>query len=223
MRAACALRIFSGKIIFICSFETPAGVSKLLFHGRGRKGKWHLQRRFLRKRGAAGKFAAGSQQAELPQSKPDGFASSLGEGAFGMAGKFPGVPAPPGGAVAQRLRGFESAEPEKTVKRSSRRTGVNLQFFPVQPSSLGLKGASSPFFVAPARRNRWHFSGSLLVSKENIPRTFAINCKKRNHCTKLCNGFSCYCIKQSEQDQTSSRTAISAASPRRAPILMMRV
>ena len=27
-------------------------------------------------------------RAELPQSKPDGFASSLGEGAFGMAGKF---------------------------------------------------------------------------------------------------------------------------------------
>ena len=76
----------------------------------------------------------------------------------------------PGGVVAQRLRGFKSAEPEKTVKRSSRRTGVNLQFFPVQPTALGLKGASSPFFVAPARRNRWHFSGSLLVSKENIPR-----------------------------------------------------
>ena len=76
----------------------------------------------------------------------------------------------PGGAVAQRLRGFESAEPEKTVKRSSRRTGVNLQFFPVEPSSLGLKGASSPFFVAPARRNRWWFSGSLLPPKENIPR-----------------------------------------------------
>ena len=71
---------------------------------------------------------------------------------------------------AQRLRGYQSAEPEKTVKRSSRRTGVNLQFFPVELTSLGLKGASSPFFVAPARRNRWHFSGSLLVSKENIPR-----------------------------------------------------
>ena len=28
-----------------------------------------------------------------------------------------------------RLRGCKSAEPEKTVKRSSRRTGVNLQFF----------------------------------------------------------------------------------------------
>ena len=117
-----ALRIVSGIIIFICSFETPAGVSKLLFHRRGRKGKRQVQR-------------------SLPR-----------------------------GAVAQRLRGFKSAEPEKTVKRSSRRTGVNLQFFPVQPSALGLKGASSPFFVAPARRNRWHFSGSLLVSKENIPR-----------------------------------------------------
>ena len=74
-----------------------------------------------------------------------------------------------GNLARERLRGFKSAEPEKTVKRSSRRTGVNLQFFPVQPTSLGLKGASSPFFVAPARRNRWHFSGSLLVSKENIP------------------------------------------------------
>ena len=55
-----------------------------------------------------------------------------------MAGKFLAQPQslrvyllPLGGAVAQRLRGFESAEPEKTVKRSSRRTGVNLQFFPV--------------------------------------------------------------------------------------------
>ena len=86
---------------------------------------------------------------------------------------------PLGGAVAQRLRGFKSAEPEKTVKRSSRRSGVNLQFFPVEPTSLGLKGASSPFFVAPARRNRWHFSGSLLVSKENIPRRTAHNIKKR--------------------------------------------
>ena len=31
----------------------------------------------------------------------------------------------------------------------------------------GLKGASSPFLVDPARRNRWCFSGSLLTSKEN--------------------------------------------------------
>ena len=111
-----------------------------------------------------------------PSVKACGFASSLWEGAFGMVAQFPAqaqslraCPLPLGGAVAQRLRGFKSVEPEKTVKRSSRRTGVNLQFFPVQPTPLGLKGASSPFFVAPARRNRWHFSGSLLVSKENVP------------------------------------------------------
>ena len=89
---------------------------------------------------------------------------------FGLTTKFAGALAPRGGAVAQRLRGFESAEPKKTVKRSSRRTGVNLQVFPVEPTPLGLKGASSPFFVAPARRNRWWFSGSLLPPKENIPR-----------------------------------------------------
>ena len=53
--------------------------------------------------------------------------------AFGGGGKLCGSTErrPLGGAVAQRLRGFKSAEPEKTVKRSSRRTGVNLQFFPV--------------------------------------------------------------------------------------------
>ena len=94
-------------------------------------------------------------------------------------------PLPLGGAVAQRLRGYKSAEPKKTVKRSSRRTGVNLQFFPVQPSSLGLKGASSPFFVAPARRNRWHFSGSLLVAKENIPRQAVISPAQRRALTRF--------------------------------------
>ena len=118
----------------ICKSGKSVDFPDLLFHGRGRREKQHLQRRFLRKRGACG-----------------------------------GRPCSPGGAVAQRLRGFKSAEPKKKVKRSSRRTGVNLQFFSVQPTSSGLKGASSPFFVAPARRNRWHFSGSLLVSKENIP------------------------------------------------------
>ena len=123
------------KDFLIWGSEKPAGFSEPLFHRWGRRGKRHLHRRFLRKRGAAGERLL-----------------------------------PLGGAVAQRLRGFKSAEPEKTVKRSSRRTGVNLQFFPVKPTSLGLKGASSPFFVDPARRNRWHFSGSLLVSKENIPR-----------------------------------------------------
>ena len=146
------------------------------FHGRGRNRKLHLQRRFLRKRGAAGErfLQTFSGLDSLSQSLTALTAPSRREPlawreSFRLKHKACGWERSPWGAVAQRLRGFKSAEPEKTVKRSSRRTGVNLQFFPVQPSSLGLKGASSPFFVAPARRNRWHFSGSLLVSKENIP------------------------------------------------------
>ena len=39
--------------------------------------------------------------------------------------------------------------------------------FPLRLLLRGLKGASSPFLVDPARRNRWWFSGSLLTSKEN--------------------------------------------------------
>ena len=42
MAAACALAMFSGKSIFICSSETPAGVSELLFHGRGRSVERYL-------------------------------------------------------------------------------------------------------------------------------------------------------------------------------------
>ena len=41
-------------------------------------------------------------------------------------------------------------------------------FFPFRLPLRGLKGASSPFLVDPARRNRWWFSGSLLTPKENI-------------------------------------------------------
>ena len=71
----------------------------------------------------------------LPPARGKSFLKGRG---LGMAVQFPAktqslrvCPLPLGGAVAQRLRGYKSAEPEKTVKRSSRRTGVNLQFFPV--------------------------------------------------------------------------------------------
>ena len=70
MRSAFALRIFSGKIIIICGSETPAGVSEPLFHGWGRNGKRQLQRRFLRKRGAAERFPADLQRAEPSQALP---------------------------------------------------------------------------------------------------------------------------------------------------------
>ena len=42
-------------------------------------------------------------------------------------------------------------------------------FFPFRQLLRGLKGASSPFLVDPARRNRWCFSGSLLARAERKP------------------------------------------------------
>ena len=44
-------------------------------------------------------------------------------------------------------------------------------FFPFRPLLWGLKGASSPFLVDPARRNRWCFSGSLLARKRELSPT----------------------------------------------------
>ena len=75
-------------------------------------------------------------------------------------------PLPCGELPPQRLRGLEMAEHKKALSEAA-------SFFVWSPSSLGLKGASSPFLVGPARRNRWHFSGSLLVPKENNPRPAA--------------------------------------------------
>ena len=95
-RSSSLLAMFSGKIIFNFAFaersaamKAPVGLlsgravcvsrwrgfaptssaerSKRYFHGRGRRGKRHLQRRFLRKRSAAGKVCTGFQRAEPSQ------------------------------------------------------------------------------------------------------------------------------------------------------------
>ena len=79
---------------------------------------------------------------------------------------------PCGELPPQRLRGLEMAEHKKALSEAA-------SFFVWSPSSLGLKGASSPFLVGPARRNRWHFSGSLLVPKENNPRPAAARRNRR--------------------------------------------
>ena len=62
MRAAFALRIISGKIIFNFAFVALCGALQTHFHGRG------LER--------------------TPSVKTCGFASSLGEGALGMTVQF---------------------------------------------------------------------------------------------------------------------------------------
>ena len=89
-RRRCTLDIFSGRIIFNFAFGALCGALQTHFHGRGRNGQRQVQRRFLRKRGAAG------------------------------------VPAPPGGAVAQRLRGY-GWRSEKSVKAIAP-TGAALAF-----------------------------------------------------------------------------------------------
>ena len=103
-----ALRIISGKIIFICSFETPAGVSKLLFHGRGRKVKRHLQRRFLRKRGAAGESFWLLLGGNPSQSSLRDASSPEGGALFVLTGRW--QKAPPSGELdatsGSGLRGF---------------------------------------------------------------------------------------------------------------------
>ena len=104
----CALHINSGRIIYNFGFqESLRTFLKPIFTG----GVWN----------------------ELPQSKPDGFASSLWEGAFGIAGKFPAQVQclracllPLGGAVAQRLRGYKWRS-EKSVKAIAP-TGAALAF-----------------------------------------------------------------------------------------------
>ena len=75
MASACALAIISGKNIFISRLSRSAERSKRYFHRRGRKGKRQVQRRFLRKRGAAGKRARPLSQAlsglpALPKGEP---------------------------------------------------------------------------------------------------------------------------------------------------------
>ena len=52
-----ALGIFSGKIIYNFAFVALCGALQTPFHERGRNGKRQLQRRFLRKRSAAGALA----------------------------------------------------------------------------------------------------------------------------------------------------------------------
>ena len=48
------------------------------------------------------------------------------------------------------------------------RLSAATSFFPFRQLLRGLKGASSPFLVDPARRNRWCFSGSLLARKREL-------------------------------------------------------
>ena len=67
------------------------------------------------------------------------------------------------GAAASRMR----AAAKQTLGAATRLSAAT-SFFPFRQPLWGLKGASSPFLVGPARRNRWWFSGSLLARKREL-------------------------------------------------------
>ena len=67
-------------------------------------------------------------------------------------------------ALRKRNTRCESASRRNEKKAFS----AAASFFPFRQLLRGLKGASSPFLVDPARRNRWCFSGSLLARKREL-------------------------------------------------------
>ena len=67
-------------------------------------------------------------------------------------------------ALQERNTSCEAASRRNEKKAFS----AAASFFPFRQLLRGLKGASSPFLVDPARRNRWCFSGSLLARKREL-------------------------------------------------------
>ena len=64
-----------------------------------------------------------------------------------------------------------AAQGTKWTLGTATRLSAAASFFPFRLLLRGLKGASSPFLVPPARRNRWCFSGSLLARKRELSPT----------------------------------------------------
>ena len=63
------------------------------------------------------------------------------------------------------LRGRNTSCEAANRRNEKKALSAATSFFPFRQPLRGLKGASSPFLVDPARRNRWCFSGSLLARK----------------------------------------------------------
>ena len=61
-----------------------------------------------------------------------------------------------------------AAQGTKWSLGTATRLSAAASIFPLRLPLWGLKGASSPFLVDPARRNRWWFSGSLLARKREL-------------------------------------------------------
>ena len=66
------------------------------------------------------------------------------------------------------LRGRNTSCEAANRRNEKKAFSEAASFFPFRLPLRGLKGASSPFLVDPARRNRWCFSGSLLARKREL-------------------------------------------------------
>ena len=66
------------------------------------------------------------------------------------------------------LRGPNTSREAANRRNEKKALSAATSFFPFRLPLRGLKGASSPFLVGPARRNRWCFSGSLLARKREL-------------------------------------------------------
>ena len=66
------------------------------------------------------------------------------------------------------LRGPNTSCEAANRRNEKKALSAATSFFPFRLPLRGLKGASSPFLVDPARRNRWCFSGSLLARKREL-------------------------------------------------------
>ena len=117
MRSAFALRINSGRIILNFAFVALCGALQTHFHGRGRKGKRHLQRRFLRKRGAGVSVLAlsGANAPALPRGEPLAWRYSfrLKCKVYGLARASPFGRGGTAQAVTERASPFENFPTEK--------------------------------------------------------------------------------------------------------------
>ena len=89
MASAFALAIFSGIGFLFGIQKSLRAFLNPLFTSRVVTENGICSAAFCESAALRGKIFADFQRAELPQSKPDGFDSSLREGAFGMARKFP--------------------------------------------------------------------------------------------------------------------------------------
>mgnify|MGYP007121217615 CR=1 FL=1 len=71
-------------------------------------------------------------------------------------------------AELHALRGRNTRCEAANRRNEKKALSEATSFFPFRQLLRGLKGASSPFLVDPARRNRWCFSGSLLARKREF-------------------------------------------------------